>query len=232
MPLFGMYMDPLYLGVMIVSMILAGWATAKVKGNFARFSRVRAATGMTGAQVAREILRRNNLPDVDVVETRGMLSDHYDPRTRTVRLSPEVYRVPSVAAVAVAAHETGHALQHATRYAPLALRSAAVPIARLGSYAPWLIIIGGFWLNMLSLIYAGVILFAGVVAFQLVTLPVELNASTRARAQLERLRLVSTTDSAGVRKVLNAAAMTYVAAAATAVLQLLYFVSLLGGRRD
>ncbi|MBW2536128.1 MAG: zinc metallopeptidase [Deltaproteobacteria bacterium] len=227
-----MYMDPLYLGVMIVSMILAGWATAKVKGNFARFSRVRAATGMTGAQVAREILRRNNLPDVDVVETRGMLSDHYDPRTRTVRLSPEVYRVPSVAAVAVAAHETGHALQHATRYAPLALRSAAVPIARLGSYAPWLIIIGGFWLNMLSLIYAGVILFAGVVAFQLVTLPVELNASTRARAQLERLRLVSTTDSAGVRKVLNAAAMTYVAAAATAVLQLLYFVSLLGGRRD
>ncbi len=232
MPLFGMFIDPLYLYMMIPGFILAAWASIKVKSNFARYSRVRSSSGMTGAEVAREILRRNNLHDVQVQETRGMLSDHYDPRTRVVRLSRDVYSTPSVAAIAVAAHEVGHALQHAKKYAPLSLRTAAVPMARFGSYAPWIIVIGGFYLHILSLVYVGVILFTFAVAFQLITLPVEFNASTRARAQLESLGLVTQSDAYGVRKVLSAAAMTYVAGAVAAILQLLYYLMLLSGRRD
>jgi hypothetical protein len=230
--LFGLYVDPTYIIMMIPGFILAAWASIKVKSTFSRFSRVRSSRGMTGAQIAREILKRNNIHDVQVVETRGMLSDHYDPRKRVVRLSPDVYRTPSVSAVAVAAHEVGHALQHAKHYAPLALRSAAVPVARIGSWGPWIIIIGGFWFQMLSAVYLGVVLFLGLVAFQLITLPVEFNASTRARHQLEGLGLVSARDAAGVRKVLSAAAMTYVAAAIAAVMQLLYYLMLLSGRSD
>jgi Zn-dependent membrane protease YugP len=231
----GMYFDPMYFAILGPGLLLALWATFKVKTTFARYSRVRVGSGLTGAQVAREILRRNNLHDVKIVETAGLLSDHYDPRSRTVRLSPDVFRLPSVAAVAVAAHEVGHALQHARGYAPLALRSAAVPIANLGSFLPWILIAVGIWLQAMTWVYAGVILFAGVVFFQLVTLPVEFNASTRARAQLADLGLVDRRDADGVRKVLSAAAMTYVAGAITAVLTLLYFLlraGLLGGRRD
>ncbi len=235
MSMFGLFIDPLYLIIMIPGMIVAGIASFKVKSNFAHYSRIRASRGMSGAQVAREILRRNNLHDVRVVETDGMLSDHYDPRTRTVRLSSEVYRNPSVASVAVAAHEVGHALQHAKEYAPLALRSAAVPIAQLGSSLPWILIVVGMMLGMLQLAYLGVILFTGMVAFQIITLPVEFNASTRARAQLAELGLVTASDAQGVSKVLSAAAMTYVAGALTSILTLLYFlmrVGLLGGRDD
>ncbi len=228
MPMFGMFIDPLYLMVLAPGMLLAAWAAIKVKSNFAKYSRVRSSSGMTGAQAAREILRRNNLHDVQVVETSGALSDHYDPRSRTVRLSSDVYRVPSVASVAVAAHEVGHALQHAKDYAPLALRTASVPIARLGSWAPWIILVGGFWLHMLELVYLGVFLFTGAVAFQLITLPVEFNASTRAKAQLSNLGLVTTSDAQGVQKVLSAAAMTYVAGAITAILTLLYYLTRLG----
>ena len=221
--------------VMIPGMLIAGIASAKVKAAFTRFSRVRSSSGLSGAQAAAQILRRNGLHDVRVVETNGWLSDHYDPRTRTVNLSPDVFRTPSIAAVAVAAHEVGHALQHARDYAPLALRSAAVPIARLGSIAPWIILVGGFLLHMTPLVWAGVALFAGTVAFQLITLPVEFNASTRAKEQLSSLGLVDSQDATGVSKVLSAAAMTYVAAAATAVLTLLYYLmrlGLLGGSDD
>ena len=234
MSMLGMYFDPLYFVILGPGMLLALWATLKVKSTFARYGRERVGSGMTGAQVALEILRRNNLHDVRVVETSGLLSDHYDPRTRTVRLSPDVFRRPSVAAVAVAAHEVGHALQHARGYAPLALRSAAVPIANLGSFLPWILIAVGMWLQAMTWVYAGIILFTGVVFFQLVTLPVEFNASTRARAQLADLGLISSRDAVGVKKVLSAAAMTYGAGAITAVLTLLYFLlrsGLLGGRR-
>jgi Zn-dependent membrane protease YugP len=225
----------MYLLFLLPGMLLAGWATLKVKINFAQFSRVRSSSGLTGAEAAREILRRNNIHDVRVLETSGMLSDHYDPSKRVVNLSPEVYRMPSVAAVAIAAHEVGHALQHAKDYAPLALRSAAVPAARIGSYAPWIIFIGGALLHSPSLIYIGVVLFAATVVFQLITLPVEFNASSRAKEQLVALGLVSNSDIKGVEKVLSAAAMTYVAAAITAVLTLLYYLmrlGLLGGRRN
>ncbi len=235
MPMFGMFIDPMYLMFLLPGFLLAAWATFKVKANFAYYSRVRSSSGLTGAEAARKILTRNGIHDVQVVETQGMLSDHYDPSKKVVRLSPEVYRTPSVAAVAIAAHEVGHALQHANNYAPLSLRSAAVPAARIGSYAPWLIIIGGFFLHSLSLVYAGVILFSATVLFQLITLPVEFNASSRAKEQLTALGMVSRTDAAGVGKVLSAAAMTYVAAAITAILTLLYFLmrlGLLGGRSD
>ncbi len=231
MGLFGLYIDPTYLIVMIPGFLLAAWATFRVKATFAKYSRVRSSSGLTGAQVAREILRRNGLSDVQVKEVAGRLSDHYDPRTKIVRLSPDVYHEPSVAAVAVAAHETGHAIQHARNYAPLSLRSASVPLAQIGSYAPWIIMVGGFMLQMTALVYVGVILFAGVVVFQLVTLPVEFNASSRAKEQLRSMGLVSGPDARGVSKVLSAAAMTYVAGAITALLQLFYFLSLLS-RRD
>lgn len=235
MPLFGMFFDPLYFVFLIPGFLLATWATIRVKSSFAHYSRVRASRGMTGAQVAREILRRNNLGDVQVVETNGMLSDHYDPRSRTVRLSPDVYREPSVASIAVAAHEVGHALQHAKSYAPLALRTAAVPLAQFGSWAPWIIMIGGLWFHSMHAVYAGVILFSAVVAFQIITLPVEFNASTRAKAELANMGLVTSADAKGVSKVLSAAAMTYVAAALTAVMTLLYYLfrlGLLGGGDD
>jgi uncharacterized protein len=227
--------DPMYLLVIGPGLLLSLWATFKVKSTFSRYSRVRAGRGGSGADVAREILDRNNLHDVRVVETRGILSDHYDPRTRTVNLSPEVYRAPSVASMAVAAHEVGHALQHARGYAPLALRSAAVPIASIGSWAPYILITIGMLLGMLSLVYVGIFLFAGVVAFQIVTLPVELDASRRAGAELERLGIATSGEGEGVRRVLSAAAMTYVAAVITSLLTLLYFLlraGVLGGRRD
>jgi Zn-dependent membrane protease YugP len=227
--------DPMYFLIIAPGFLLSLWATFKVKGNFAHYSRVRSANGMSGAEVAREILRKNNLHDVRIKETNGMLSDHYDPRTRTVNLSSDVYHNPSVASVAVAAHEVGHALQHAKEYAPLALRSAAVPVARIGSWAPWIILFGGMWFHSPSLVYIGVLLFAGTVAFQLITLPVEFNASSRAKAELSHLGLVTASDSRGVERVLSAAAMTYVAAAITAILTLLYYLirlGLIGGRDD
>ncbi|MBN2339844.1 MAG: zinc metallopeptidase [Deltaproteobacteria bacterium] len=226
--MFGLFIDPLYFIVMIPGFLLAGWASMKVKSTFAKYSRIRSSRGLTGAETARQILRSRGIHDVHVEEARGFLSDHYDPRSRTVRLSPQVYREPSVASMAVAAHEVGHALQHADGYAPLALRSAAIPLAQLGSYAPWIIMIGGFLLHMLELVYVGVALFAVTVVFQLITLPVEFNASSRAKDQLAQMGLVSNSDARGVSKVLSAAAMTYVAAAVTAVMTLLYYLFRLG----
>jgi uncharacterized protein len=228
MPLFGMFIDPFYLIMLIPGFLLAGWASLKVKTTFARYARVPSSRGLTGAETARRILRNNGIHDVHVEETQGMLSDHYDPRSKVVRLSPQVYREPSVASMAVAAHEVGHALQHAKGYAPLALRSAAVPLAQLGSYAPWIIMIGGFLLHMLELVYVGVALFTVTVIFQLITLPVEFNASSRAKAELSSMGLVTRSDAQGVSKVLSAAAMTYVAAAVTAIMTLLYYLIRLG----
>jgi Zn-dependent membrane protease YugP len=230
-----MIFDPMYFIIIAPGFLLAAWASLKVRSTFARYSEQPTRGRLTGAQVAHEILRRNGIIDVKIEETSGMLSDHYDPRHRVLRLSPNVYRSTSVAAVAVAAHEVGHAIQHAKDYAPLALRSAAVPLAQIGSWAPWIIMIGGFGLHMTSLVYLGVILFTGVVLFQVVTLPVEFDASRRAKEQLLSLGLVTASESGGVKSVLSAAAMTYVAGALTAVLTLLYYLlrfGLLGGRRD
>lgn len=227
--------DPLYWMIMIPVFLLSLFATFKVKSTFAKYSRVPTNSGITGAEAAAQILRRNGLTDVSVVETSGFLSDHYDPRTREVRLSPEVFRGSTLAAVGVAAHETGHAVQHANSYAPLVLRNAMVPVANIGSSLSWIIIILGFIIGALGLVKIGIILFSAVVLFQVITLPVEFNATSRAKAMLASYGLVSHNELQGVSRVLSAAAMTYVAAAASAVATLLYFLiraGILGGRDE
>ncbi|MCS7236283.1 MAG: zinc metallopeptidase [Armatimonadota bacterium] len=210
------------------------WAQFKVMSAFQRYSRVPAGVGLTGAQVAERILHVAGLYDVRVEPVRGMLSDHYDPRHRVLRLSPEVYGTPSVAALGVAAHEAGHALQHRENYAPLALRNAIVPVAGIGSQLGiWLFVIGMFlgqaggWL-----MDVGILLFLGVVAFTLVTLPVEFDASRRAVAALQAHGLVTPRELDGVKAVLGAAALTYVAAAASAIVELLRLVAIRNMSRE
>jgi Zn-dependent membrane protease YugP len=227
--------DPLYWMMMIPVLLLSVFASIKVKSTFSKYSRVASASGMTGAEVATQILRRNGLTNVAVTETGGFLSDHYDPLKKVVRLSPDVYRSNSISAIGVAAHETGHAVQHAKAYSPLVLRNMMVPVANIGSSLSWIIIIAGFIFGAMGLVKAGIVLFSVVVFFQLVTLPVEFNASSRAKEMLASYGLISQTELVGVRKVLSAAAMTYVAAAASSVVTLLYFLiraGLLGGRDD
>jgi hypothetical protein len=227
--------DPLYWVLMLPVMLLSLVASLRVKSAFKKYSQVRAAFGLTGAQVARRILDRNGLGDVEVVETHGFLSDHYDPIKKVVRLSPEVFRTPSLAAVGIAAHETGHAVQHSKSYAPLMLRNMMVPVASIGSNLSWVIIMIGFFVGALGLVKIGILLFSAVVVFQLLTLPVEFNASTRAKEMLAGYGLVSTGEMTGVNRVLSAAAMTYVAAAASAIVTLFYFLlraGLIGGRDE
>ena len=227
--------DPLYIIIALPGLVIGLWAQAMVKGAFNKYSRVRTSRGLTGAQVARDILDGAAIRDVEIEQVSGHLADHYDPRDKVLRLSPQVYGSDSVAAAGIAAHEAGHAIQHNTRYAPLALRSAIVPVAGFGSKLVMPLFIIGIIMQQLNLLYAAIILFALVVVFQLITLPVEFNASSRAKAVLTRQGIVSGEESVGVSRVLNAAAMTYVAAAVAALLQLLYFLlraGLLGGRRD
>ncbi len=216
--------DPMYFLFIAPALILSLYASIKVQSSFAKYSQIRTGNGMNGAAVAREILRRNAIDDVQVEEVAGFLSDHYDPRTRVLRLSPKVYQADSISSVAVAAHEVGHALQHKEGYAPLALRSALVPTASIGSNLAWILMLAGFVLGQTGLIWAGVIAFGAVVLFQVITLPVEFDASARAMVQLADGGLVSAEEATGARKMLNAAALTYVAAALTAILQLLYFI--------
>jgi len=222
--------DPTYIVlVMLPSLAVALWAQFKVQHAMSRYNRVPNQNGMSGAEAAEEILAANGIDDVRIEMTRGFLGDHYDPQRRVLRLSPEVYRGRSLAAVGIAAHEAGHALQQARAYAPLALRTAIVPLAAFSQLAFPLLVIG-LMLRMSLLINLGIILFLAVVVLQLVNLPVEYNASRRAREALLRLGIVGAHEDQGVRAVLNAAALTYVAAALGAVLQLLYFVGL--ARRD
>ncbi len=203
-----------------------------LRNTYATWHKRPATSGLTGAETARAILDANGLHEVSVEAVKGTLSDHYDPKERVVRLSEANYRSPSVAAVAVAAHEVGHALQHAKAYAPLQWRSALVPVASIGAnFAPW-IIIAGVMIGALGLVQIGVILFAAAVLFQLVTLPVEFDASARARTQLEGLGITTQADRSGAMSVLNAAALTYVAAAAASVAYLLYYVSAFMGGGD
>jgi Zn-dependent membrane protease YugP len=216
--------DPLYWIMMIPVLILSAFASLRVKSAFNKYSRIASRSGMTGADVAEQILRRNGLADVQVTQARGFLSDHYDPRKKVVRLSPGVYGSNSIAALGIAAHETGHAIQHAKSYTPLTLRNMLVPVASIGSNLSWIIIIGGMILGLLGLVKIGILLFSVVVVFQLLTLPVEFNASSRAKQILSSYGILSSGEMQGVNKVLSAAAMTYVAAAASAVMTLLYFL--------
>ncbi len=203
-----------------------------LRSTYATWHKRPATSGLSGAETARAILDANGLHQVRVEAVKGELSDHYDPKERVVRLSEANYRSPSVAAVAVAAHEVGHALQQAKAYAPLQWRSALVPVASIGAnFAPW-IIIGGVIIGALGLVQIGVVLFAAAVLFQLVTLPVEFDASARARNQLEALGITTQADRSGAMSVLNAAALTYVAAAAASVAYLLYYVMAFMGGGD
>jgi Zn-dependent membrane protease YugP len=234
------FYDPTFLCFIIPALILGFIAQAAVKSKFNKYSQVRTMRGMTGAQVAREILDSNGLYDVTVEETNGFLSDHYDPRTRTLRLSPEVARVPSVASAGVAAHETGHALQHAQGYIPLQLRSFMVPAVQFGSWLGPLVIISGILLEALlrmsslglAIAWFGVGLYALVAIFAVITLPVELDASARAKKLLYQYNIVDRGELSGVSSVLNAAAWTYVVAAIAALLELARWIFILTARRD
>jgi len=230
------HFDPLYFILIGPAFLLALYAQIKVKAAFERWSRIRTNSGINGAEAARAILDANGLNDVEVEPYQGWLSDHYDPRKRVLRLSPAVYQQPSVAAAGVAAHEAGHALQHAAGYFPLKLRNAIVPTAQIGSWLAFPMIFIGFLLSLKALALAGFVLFSALVVFQIMTLPVELDASRRAKKVIADLGIIQTQEEAkGVSQVLSAAAMTYLAATITALAQLLYFalrLGLIGGRRD
>jgi Zn-dependent membrane protease YugP len=219
-----------FLVAFIVPMVLGFWAQHRVKTTFARNLEVPVANGMMGAQVARRILDANGLNEVPVEETPGSLSDHYDPRSRSVHLSPEVFRGVSVASTAVGAHEVGHAIQHAQAYAFFRFRSAMFPAVQFASNIWFLFLLGGIFLGILGFIYVAIALYSIAVLFQFVTLPVEFDASSRAKQQLSDLGLVASNEAAGVKSTLKAAAWTYVAAALAAVAVLLYYLSLLGNR--
>jgi len=219
-----MFFDPLYIIMIVPAFLLSLFAQFRVKSTYSRYSKVATSRGVTGAQAARRILDAEGITDVSIETARGFLSDHYDPRSRVLRLSEGVYAGDSLASVGVAAHEAGHAIQHARGYAPLQLRSALVPISSLGSNLAWPLLIIGFIFMAKSFIMAGILFFTFAVLFQIVTLPVEFNASSRALQALPATGILSDTEVQGARKVLSAAALTYVAAAAMAVVQLLYFL--------
>jgi len=225
--------DSLYLMLLGPPMLLAMWATFKVKTAFRKAKKIRVSSGMSGAEAAAHILERSGLYHVAIEPTNGFLSDHYDPRKKVLRLSPEVYQGRSIAAVGIAAHEVGHALQDQAAYSPLALRNAIVPMAGFGSNASFMIFILGMFMQIPFLMVAAIVLFSAVVVFQLVNLPVEFNASSRARALLVDTGVIRPEEDRAVGKVLNAAAMTYVAGTLTAIATLIYYIlrsGLLGGR--
>jgi hypothetical protein len=225
------YFNPLYLVFSLPALLLALIAQWRVQAAINKYSRVYTGRGATGARVARAILDGYGLQHVAVERTSGFLGDHYDPLSRTLRLSPEVHDTPSVAAVGIAAHETGHALQHAEGYWPLQARSAIVPVVQFGSYLGPLVFLLGFLLNFTGLAWAGVFLFAGVAVFALITLPVEFDASRRAKELLASQGYAWGEELIGVSRVLDAAALTYVAGLAQALSTLLYYVFLLTGFR-
>lgn len=222
-----------YLVYLAIIIILPLYAQFKVKSTYKRFSKVRSASGMTGAEVARLMLDQHGLHNVKVVESQGFLSDHYNPMTKTVALSPHNYHDASIAGTAVAAHEVGHAIQDKEAYAFLRFRHKLVPAANLTSNASWIFIMAGIFLPSLnSLLGIGIAMMAVGVVFQLVTLPVEFNASNRAMSEIVSLGVIRNEEEGDAKKVLNAAAMTYVAAAAVAVLELVRLLLIFTGRND
>ncbi|MFT4037041.1 MAG: zinc metallopeptidase [Thermomicrobiales bacterium] len=224
-----MYFDPMYFIFLAPGLLLTLWANFRVRGAFAKYSEVPNTDGLTGAQVAARILAANGLSSVGINRVKGELSDYYDPRTRELFLSDKVYDKKTVAAMGVAAHEVGHALQHAQAYAPLQLRSAIVPAVSIGSNLGFIVLFAGLLLNMVQIAWLGVALFGLATLFALVTLPVEFNASKRAKEQLRSLAMVNESDARGVSAVLSAAAWTYIAGFATSLLTLLYYVMLVSG---
>ncbi len=219
-----MFIDPMYLLFAAPGMILAMFATMKVKSTFHKYSRYASSSGMTGAEAARRVLMAEGVNDVKIEMVQGFLSDHYDPRSNTLRLSPDVYSSPSLAAIGVACHEAGHALQKAHGYAPLALRSALVPATSFGSQLAMPIFMVGLFAQMPFLVNAGIWLFIAVVAFAIVTLPVEWDASARAKRLMVRAGIVSSQEQEHAASVLNAAFLTYVASAVSAILTLAYLL--------
>lgn len=226
------YFDPTYI-LVLIGVVISLLASAKVKSTFAKYSKVRSMSGLTGAQAAERILRNAGIFDVTVQRISGQLTDHYDPKNKVLRLSDSVFGETSVAAIGVAAHECGHAIQHNKEYAPLRIRTALVPIANFGATLSWPLILVGVLLSWSqTLITLGIILFCAAVLFQLVTLPVEFNASNRAVKILASTGILSDREVSQTKQVLGAAALTYVAAAAASILQLLRLIILFGGNRD
>ena len=223
--------DMYYVILVLPAMIFAMWAQFNVKSTFNKYSKTPSERGMTGRDAARVILDRNGLSHVQVVETPGELTDHYDPRANVIRLSTSVYNVKSAAAVGVAAHEAGHAVQHATGYAPIKLRQAIIPVCQFGSNLALPLVLAGLLFSFYPLAYAGIVLFGAAVFFQLVTLPVEFNASSRALEALDASGTLSGDGLQASRKVLRAAALTYVAALFVSLANMLRLILLVSGRR-
>ena len=226
------YMDQYYLILVVPALIISLIAQMRVKGTFNKYKNVGNAKNMTGAEVARYLLQSNGIYDVQVMQVAGQLTDHYDPRTKVLRLSDSTYASTSVAAIGVAAHETGHAIQHNVKYGPLVLRSTLVPVAGFGSAAGPYIAILGLFMGWQVIINIGLLLFAGAIIFYLITLPVEFNASKRAIACLDSTGILMKDELRSAKKVLNAAAMTYVASALVAVASFLRLLLLAGQRRN
>lgn len=230
-----MFFDPVYFLFLAPGLLLSLWASFKVKSTFRHYSQVAARSGISGAQAAAELMRQKGIRDVSVEPVQGFLSDHYDPSAKVLRLSPDVYHGHSLASLGVAAHEAGHAIQHAAGYTPLKFRSLVVKPAQIGSNLGAILCMIGLAMASTKMVWAGVVLFSAFVLFTLVTLPVEFNASSRAVAVLEQSGMIARDEVDGTRAVLNAAALTYVAAAISAIMQLLYFLfrsGLLGGSND
>ncbi len=225
--------DPLYFLFLAPGILLALWAQLRVQSPYAEASRIPARSGLSGAEAADAVLREARVPSVQIEPVQGFLSDHYVPGERVLRLSPEVYAGRSLAALGIAAHESGHAIQDARRYPLLGLRNALVPLASIGSSISWVLMLIGVLFSFFALVKIGILAFAATVVFQLVNLPVEFDASRRARLALVEGGLIDREEDATVKKVLDAAALTYVAATLTSILTLLYFLfraGLLGGR--
>lgn len=219
--------------ILLPGIVLALWAQSRVSHNFNKYSEQYSSKGYTASQVARILLDYNGLENIQIERVRGKLTDHYDPRSKTLRLSENVYGSNSIAGIAVAAHECGHAIQDKEEYAPMRVRGALVPVANLGNYASWIILIIGICMGSADIAMAGVLLFGAVVVFQLVTLPVEFNASSRALAALEQGTFLTSDEMPGAKKVLSAAALTYVAALVTAILTMLRLLLIaVGSNRD
>ena len=229
-----MYFDPVYFLFLLPGLLLAAWASCKTKTTFDRYSEVTTAAGMTGAQAAARLLADAGIRDVRIEEVGGFLSAHYDPANRVLRLSPSVYGSNSIAAIGVACHEAGHAIQHATSYGPLGMRSALVPVVNFSSPVSYILMVLGFILAAPGMIWLGVILFSMAVLFTLVTLPVEYDASRRAKLLMVEAGIVTPHEERAAAEVLNAAFLTYVASAVSALLTLLYYLYRLGvfSRRD
>jgi hypothetical protein len=230
-----MMFDPTYLLFLAPALLLSLWASFRTRSAFNKYSKVRAASGLNGAQAAQRLLDSAGITDVKIVPHHGMLSDHYNPATKTLALSEGVYSQPSIAAIGVACHEAGHALQHAQRYAPLWVRSLLVPTANIGSTLGYIVMVVGLMMGAMQLFWIGAGLFSMVFLFQVVTLPVEFDASARAKRLAVEHGIVLPQEREGVDRVLNAAALTYVAAAVSTLMTLLYFLmraGVLGGRRD